>query len=239
MAADDMAGERRSPPWLDWAIFSVAAISDQGPGLGLHRVRQGISGDLGHPDPHAGASEYLHAELAAFKRVSREARQRRGFSKMGSAAGLPQASIARHRDIIDAEIARADYFLRCSNPRPRAGSISRRSPSGRASGWTLEALMPFLLRDWTHTPELDGIKDRVGAALKDAFGDLPENRQFSRLRHGWIAGAVGAGIRTNHWIRSDAARAQGRARSARRERASIWPCRARSARPVMSRSAGG
>jgi SAM-dependent methyltransferase len=43
--------------------------------------------------------------------------------------------------------------------------------SARSSGWTLDALLPYLLRDWTSTPEFEAIGARIGAALKQAFPD--------------------------------------------------------------------
>jgi SAM-dependent methyltransferase len=119
-------------------------------------------------------SEYLRSELASLRRVSREARQRRETLEMlRSDAGLPEVSIDRHRNIIDAEIARAETFLALLEPVISAqADDSQRSLGARGSGWTLEALVPFLLRDWTNTSELDGIKDRVGAALRHAFTDI-------------------------------------------------------------------
>jgi hypothetical protein len=33
----------------------------------------------------------------------------------------------------------------------------------RRSGWTVDALLPYLLRDWTSTPELEAIGARIGA----------------------------------------------------------------------------
>ena len=121
-------------------------------------------------------SEYLRSELASLKRVSREARQRKeALQALGSDAGLPEVSIERHRDVIDAEIARAETFLALLGPAASAEiDQSRRSLGARVSGWTLEALVPFLLRDWTNTSELDGIKDRIALALRHAFADLSQ-----------------------------------------------------------------
>ena len=41
--------------------------------------------------------------------------------------------------------------------------------AARRSGWTVDALLPYLLRDWTSTPELEAIGARIGAALYQVF----------------------------------------------------------------------
>ncbi len=41
--------------------------------------------------------------------------------------------------------------------------------AARRSGWTVDALLPYLLRDWTSTPEFAAIGARIGAALKQVF----------------------------------------------------------------------
>ena len=87
---------------------------------------------------------------------------------------MPPVSIKRHRDIIDAEIARADLFLALLEPAISAQVADPQLSGARVSGWALEALVPFLLRDWTNTTELDDIKDRITIALRRAFGDLSE-----------------------------------------------------------------
>ena len=148
--------------WSWRCLQCRGALTAQGPGFGCADCGTEYPVISGIPILVREPQEYLRAELAGLKRVSREARQRRGLLEiLRSEAGLPQASIDRHRDIIDAEIARADLFLTLLEPAISAQAADiRRSPGGRGSGWTLEALVPFLLRDWTHTTELDGIKDR-------------------------------------------------------------------------------
>ena len=130
----------------------------------------------------------------------RAGQRREVLETSGSAVGLPEVSIDRHRDIIDAEIARADAFLALLEPAAAAHADEfRRSLSAPPSGWTLEALTPFLLRDWMNTPELDGmVKDRVGAALRQAFTDLSGISPFSRPAaqadcwRGWRRNLVGS-----------------------------------------------
>jgi SAM-dependent methyltransferase len=119
-------------------------------------------------------SEYLYSELTSLKRVAREARQRgQMLATLGSDAGLTEASIDRHRDVVAAEIARSDAFLALLGPAVSAwANEPRRSLGARISGWTLEALVPFLLRDWTNTSELIEIKNRISLALRRAFADL-------------------------------------------------------------------
>jgi SAM-dependent methyltransferase len=41
--------------------------------------------------------------------------------------------------------------------------------AARRSGWTIDALLPYLLRDWTSTPELEAIGARIGTALRQVF----------------------------------------------------------------------
>ncbi|MGE0257328.1 MAG: methyltransferase domain-containing protein [Alphaproteobacteria bacterium] len=123
-----------------------------------------------------GPLEYLRSELTSLGRVSREARQRReSLEILKTELGLPPVSVDRHRNIIETEIARIDSLLALLEPPASAPADDRGLlPSAHVSGWTLEALVPFLLRDWTQTTELEDIKDRIGVALRRAFGDFSE-----------------------------------------------------------------
>jgi SAM-dependent methyltransferase len=50
----------------------------------------------------------------------------------------------------------------------RFSEIEGEAPKGRprSAGWTVDALLPYLLRDWTGTRELEDAGARIGAALK-------------------------------------------------------------------------
>jgi SAM-dependent methyltransferase len=77
--------------------------------------------------------------------------------------------------VIDAEIARAETFLALLEPAAKAlealADSAEESLGVRRSGWTFEALFPYLLRDWTNTSELEAANSAIGAALKHAFPD--------------------------------------------------------------------
>jgi len=175
MAADEMAVDGEARHGWTWRCLEChGTLASDGIGLRCADCGKEYPVISGIPILVREPSEYLYSELASLKRVSREARQRRQvLETSGSEAGLSEVSIDRHRDIIDAEIARAEAFLALLEPAVAAqANDPGRSLGARTSGWTLEALLPFLLRDWMNTPELDGIKDRVGVALRQAFADL-------------------------------------------------------------------
>ncbi len=172
MTAD---GEARHG-WKWRCLQCHGALRPKDPGLGCADCGKEYPVISGIPILVREPAEYLRGQLASLERVSREARQRRAVLQiLESEAGLPPVSIDRHRDIIDAEIARADAFIGLLEPAVSAEATAPpRSSGARVSGWTLEALVPFLLRDWTITTELDDIRDRIGVALRHAFVDLSE-----------------------------------------------------------------
>jgi SAM-dependent methyltransferase len=72
--------------------------------------------------------------------------------------------------VIEAEIARAETFLGLLEPAAQTVRDQAGEPLGaRRSGWNVDALLPYLLRDWTSTSELEAIGARIGAALKQVF----------------------------------------------------------------------
>jgi SAM-dependent methyltransferase/uncharacterized protein YbaR (Trm112 family) len=119
---------------------------------------------------------YVRSELAALARASRDAKQRwEILDKSRDDAGLTAASLARHRDVIDAEIAQIATFLALLEPAAEALSgLDGRAPERmrrRRAGWTFDALFPYLLRDWTGTAELEAAASMIRTALKQAFPD--------------------------------------------------------------------
>ena len=93
-----------------------------------------------------------------------------GFDRTGRDAGLFEIALERHRDVIGAEIAQAETLLGLFEPAAQAVADQAGEPLGaRRSGWTVDALLPYLLRDWTSTPELEAIGARIGTALKRVF----------------------------------------------------------------------
>jgi SAM-dependent methyltransferase/uncharacterized protein YbaR (Trm112 family) len=116
---------------------------------------------------------YLRSELAHLTQTLEHARQRRALlERDGRDLGLPDASIDRHRDVIDAEIAAIKMFLTLLESAAQATVDGEaESLSVRRSGWTVESLLPYLLRDWTSTSELEAISSRISAALKQSFPD--------------------------------------------------------------------
>lgn len=116
---------------------------------------------------------YLRSELASLTRAAHGARNRQElFNRVGPDADLPGPSLDRHRDVNNAEIARAETFLALLKPAAEALSGSRELSLGAApSGWTFDSLLPYLLRDWTNTSELAALSARIDAALKHEFPD--------------------------------------------------------------------
>ena len=114
---------------------------------------------------------YLRSELASLTRSIQNARRRRdSLDRGGRDAGLPEISLERHRDVLEAEIAQGELLLALLESAGQPVADQAAEPLGaRRSGWTVDALFPYLLRDWTSTPELEAIGARIGAALKQVF----------------------------------------------------------------------
>src|SRR3954453_17047908 len=101
MAADEMAVDGEARHGWTWRCLQChGTLASDSFGLRCADCGKEYPVIAGIPILVREPSEYLHAELASLKRVSREARQRRqGLETLRSDAGLPQASIDRHRDI--------------------------------------------------------------------------------------------------------------------------------------------
>ena len=120
--------------------------------------------------------EYLRSELELLNRAVRDGKRRRDMLDTGGQdTGLTKASLDRHRDVIDAELARAATFLALLEPAAKllegAPNSSAESRSVRRSGWDFNSLFPYLLRDWTGTTELQAANSLINAALRQAFPD--------------------------------------------------------------------
>jgi SAM-dependent methyltransferase len=115
----------------------------------------------------------VRSELALLTRSSRNARERRNsLDQLGRETGLSAASLERHRNVLDTEIAQAETFLALLEPAAEAsGEVTSEALEARPSGWTTDALIPYLLRDWTSTAELEATNARIGAALQQVFPD--------------------------------------------------------------------
>lgn len=118
---------------------------------------------------------YLRAELTALAQGLRDATQRQAWlDRPAAEADLTEASRDRHRDILAAEIARTEMFLELLEPALHALPEDTSEPLGvRPAGWNPEALLPYLLRDRTESPELEVLASRLGGALRDAGADAP------------------------------------------------------------------
>jgi SAM-dependent methyltransferase len=131
---------------------------------------------VGIPILVSDPAAYLRSEIALLTRASLEGRQRRdSFDRIGPETGLTNASLDRHRDVLDAEIARAETFLALLEPAAEVfetlNDSAGQSLGARRSGWTFDSLFPYLLRDWTNTSELEAAKSKIAAALKHVFPD--------------------------------------------------------------------
>jgi SAM-dependent methyltransferase len=145
---------------------------------------------------------YLRSEIASLMRSSQDAQKRKDRLDRIERDGrvLPSVSLTRHRDVIDAEIARANMFLTLVEPvakRLEASTNGADEPSDekrlsiRRSGWASDALFPYLLRDWTNTSEAGALESVIGAALEEVF---PDASAKSIVLAGCGAGGLLAGI---------------------------------------------
>jgi len=138
--------------------------------LGLHCPECGRTYPLvaGIPILVAEPVEYWRSEVALLNRAARDAKRRRAMlDKSGQDPGLTKTSIDRHRDVNDAELARVTTFLKLMDPVARVieAEPPAESKAARRSGWVFDSLLPYLLRDWTATPELQAANALIGAAL--------------------------------------------------------------------------
>src|SRR5258708_13977317 len=104
--------------------------------------------------------EYLRSELELLNRAVRDGKRRRGMlDKGGRDTGLTKASLDRHRDVIDAELARAATFLSLLEPVAKmleggpGSSAESRGVGG--SGWVFVSFVRYVLRRWAGTTELE------------------------------------------------------------------------------------
>jgi SAM-dependent methyltransferase len=114
-------------------------------------------------------ASYLRSELAALNQASSLARER--LEQIGCAeAGpeLPQLSIDRHRDVLESEISQARMFRALLEPVPSSITAEKQAPA-RPSGWAIETLLPYLIRDWTNTSELSDARTMIGTMLERIF----------------------------------------------------------------------
>jgi SAM-dependent methyltransferase len=118
---------------------------------------------------------YLRSELDSLARAYRDASQRREMLDSGHDAGLTPVSLARHRDVINAEIAQIEVFLALLEPAAgvlqQIGETAEETLGVRRSGWAFDGLIPYLLRDWTNTSELEAASSMIGASVKQMFPD--------------------------------------------------------------------
>lgn len=136
---------------------------------------------------------YLRTEITSLAQVSYLAKRRQGqLDDVKADAGLSPTSLARHRDVIESEIQQAEMFLGLLEPAIKernAQNGKEAEAAGRRSGWALDALLPYLIRDWTNTSELNAAKSLIGAALQRIFPD-PSGKSIA------IAGCGAGGLLT-------------------------------------------
>ena len=155
----------------------------------LYPVVDGIFILVGEP------AAYLRSELASLSRAYSDARQRLNLlERIGRDADLSKPALDRHRDVNEADIARAETFLALLSPASAAlkalaegGHETGDSLGLQRSGWAFETLLPYLLRDWTHTPEFEAANIVIGRLLKDVVPD-PSGKSIA------FAGCGAAGL---------------------------------------------
>ena len=120
------------------------------------------------------AADYLHGQRGSLMSAGRAARRRRDLlDEDGVAAGWPAATLERHRDVSVTEAAQAEALLGLMGT-PGSETGIDDDPDGIQAvrpGWDVATMMPYLLRDWSDTPELRDTSFRIGDALRRAFPD--------------------------------------------------------------------
>jgi len=136
---------------------------------------------------------YLRAELSSLTSASQLGTQKlKQLDDLKRNGELPQLSIDRHRDVLESEIAQAEMLLALLDPATKALEAQAKTEneaSARRSGWAFDTLLPYLMRDWTSTTELDAAKTLIGGALEKIFPD-PSGKSIA------IAGCGGGGLLT-------------------------------------------
>jgi len=120
---------------------------------------------------------YLRSELGSLDHAFLDAeRRKKWLEKVGRELELPNITLDRHRDVADVQSARLEMFRSLLEPARKVletlGDAPGESPGVRRKGWTLESLIPYLLRDWTNTSELETTTSLVGDAVKRQFPDV-------------------------------------------------------------------
>ena len=141
---------------------------------------------------------YLRSELAALNQASSLARERlEQIRRAGGGPELPQLSLDRHRDVLESEISQAQMFLTLLEPAPITAETE--TPA-RPSGWAIETLLPYLIRDWTNTSELNDARALIDALLKGTF---PVTAGKTLAVAGCGAGGLLAGMAFEHVVGFD------------------------------------
>ncbi len=120
----------------------------------------------------AEPAAYVRSELALLTRAIAGARQRLGLlEEIARTVGLPSQSTERHRDVVEAEIERTEVFraLLARLANTMGDEQAELRGARRPAGWSLDALLPYLLRDWTATPEFEALAERIGTAVGSMF----------------------------------------------------------------------
>jgi hypothetical protein len=73
--------------------------------------------------------------------------------------------------VVEAEIERTEVFraLLARLAKTMVDEQAQLRGARRPAGWSLDALLPYLLRDWTGTPEFEALAERIGTAVSSMF----------------------------------------------------------------------
>jgi SAM-dependent methyltransferase len=137
---------------------------------------------------------YFSTQRAALLRIIDDIRLRRDALDIDPYAGLAEATRERHRDVLSVEAAQTEIFLALLDP----GAPLFEAPPAEAqvvrSGWAFDTMVPYMLRDWTGTPEFHAMSARICAALERA---LPDSRNKTIAFAGCGAGGLLAKVPTD------------------------------------------
>jgi hypothetical protein len=167
----DVIAGRAGRDW-QWECLSCRApLVDSDNTLSCTACRQRYPGGQ-LPILVAEPAAYVRSELGLLTRAMAGARQRLGsLEEIAHTVGLPSQSTERLRDVIEAEIERAEVFHALLAPLAESAGDGQAQLRGarQPAGWSVDALLPYLMRDWTGTAEFEALAERIGAAVGAMF----------------------------------------------------------------------
>ena len=141
--------------------------------LGCGSCRQRYPLISGIPILIADPAAYLNAQMSFLTQTKIRAGQRLQYlNELVPSPNLPEICIDRHRDVTECELFQCETLLSLFESEAELfSSVEKSGSAQRTYGWSFSALIPYLVRDWSSTFELNEAQSLIGASLQDIFGD--------------------------------------------------------------------